>query len=180
MAVYFGGSRHNQTFPHLREAVAHVVASGQAVHVGCQYGADQQVINATFAAGSFPFVFAVGSPLAVDNPPHVAQALHKGAQVVFYAGNSGGEETPIKARYLLRSIAAFQGCEQAVFFNPGAGSLAVARECVKAGISVHAFGEKPAPIPSCSGAWSIAWFEGLQGWGWGTLSGPTIRQYSLF
>ena len=178
MAVYFGGSRNNQAFPHLPQVVASVITSGQAVHVGCQFGADQAVINAARAVGSFPVVFAVASVMALPNHLQVLRA--EGGRVVCMAGNSGGEETPIKARYLLRSIAAFQGCEQAVFFNPGAGSLAVARECVKAGISVHAFGEKPAPIPSCSGAWSIAWFEGLQGWGWGTLSGPTIRQYSLF
>jgi hypothetical protein len=73
----------------------------------------------------------------------------------------------MRARYLLRSKAAFAGCSAAVFFAPGAGSLAVAREAVKAGIPVFAFWVQaypPAPIPSTPGQWVRSSFAGFGCW----------------
>lgn len=171
MSVYFGGSRHNQAFQNLPQVVAAVIASGHAVHVGCQFGADQQVIKS--APYSSLFVFAVAPTLA-QSPAHVQQAAQAGASVTLSAGGNGAS---ISARYLLRSMAGFKGCNQAVFFSPGSGSLAVARECVRSGLQVFAFQvAQPSPIPSCRGQWCLSWFRGFQCWAWGKLS----NQLSLF
>lgn len=163
-SVYFGGSRHPQNInpSQIAAVVAAVVASGQGVHVGCQYGADQAVVLYTPLA--YLSVFAV-APNPEAAPDHLWQASISGA----VAFSAGGTTAPMHARYLLRSIAAFQGCSEAVFFNPGSGSLAVARECVRSGLPVSAFSNtKPAPIPSTSGAWySPFWFEGFQCWRYG-------------
>jgi len=87
-----------------------------------------------------------------------------GAQITLAAG---GQSAPIHARYLLRSIRAFQGCAAAVFFSPGAGSLAVAREATRAGLPVFAFqSTQPAPVPSCAGHWSPSSFAGFSCWQW--------------
>ena len=154
-SVYFGGSRHLGNLPVVSQAVRAVITSGCSVHVGCQWGADHQVVNSAMFAPSFLVVFAVAAQQAL--PEHVAKAARAGAQVV---PSAGGSSAPIEARYLLRSKAAFRGCGQAVFFQPGAGSLAVARECVKSGLPVFAFNPTPAaqpiapgPIPSTPGAW---------------------------
>lgn len=175
MAVYFGGSRNNQVFQNLPQVVAAVIQSGQAVHVGCQFGADQQVIRVAGVqqarqSSSFLFVFAVAPSLG-SSPAHVQWSVTAGAQVVCAAG---GQSAPEPARYLLRSIAAFQGCSQAVFFQPGNGSLAVARECLKKGLQVFAFGSKPAPIPSQAGQWVQSSFMGFSCWQW------SKAQLSLF
>ena len=54
-----------------------------------------------------------------------------------------------------------------IFFVPGSGSLAVARECVKSGLPVFAFQPvAPAPIPSTSGAWIVSSFAGFVCWQW--------------
>lgn len=153
-AVYFGGSRHLEP-THPVHAVAQAVArsvirSGVPIHVGCQRGADQAVIWASLFAPSYLFVFAVAPTLA-EAPAVIERAHHAGAAVTLSAG---GESAPIKARYLRRSIAAFQGCSQALFFQPGPGSLAVAREAIKAGLPVFAFSTvEPEPIPHTAGTW---------------------------
>lgn len=168
MAIYFGGSR-SQSHPQVPAVVAAVVASGQVVHVGCQLGADAQVISVCPASSLV--VFAVA--------PQQSAPLHVLAcpRVVFSAG---GSSAPIPARYLLRSIAAFQGCEAAVFFMPGPGSLAVAREFAKTRQPIFAFSEQaPAPIAGSRGKWCIAWFHGFQCWGWGYLPEPTEKQMSF-
>lgn len=173
MAVYFGGSRKfNQVYTRVASVVSAVVASGQSVHVGCQYGADQAVIKSalSYCFGSV-HVFAVASSIATA-PAHVQFAANHAVKVTFSAG---GSSAPIPARYLLRSIAAFQGCKSAVFFAPGAGSLAVARECVRQGLQVFAFGSLPARVPSVSGQWVTSSFMGFQCWQW---SAPI--QSSLF
>jgi len=161
MSVYFGGSRSSiNVTTALSPIIGAVVASGQKIHVGCQFGADQMVLF--YAPASSLVVFAVAPHLGVA-PVHVQQAARSGARVVLAAG---GRSAPIPARYLLRSIAAFQGCSQAVFFSPGSGSLAVARECVRSGLPVFAFGEQPAQIPSCTGEWVCASYLGLACWCW--------------
>lgn len=179
MSVYFGGSRNPSNInPALvGSVVAAVVASGQGVHVGCQFGADAQVIHSACllprpftSPSSFLVVFAVAPNLAAS--PHSVQwAITRGVPVRFSAG---GQSAPMPARFLLRSIAAFQGCNQAVFFAPGSGSLAVARECVRSGLPVFAFGEKPAPVPSVGGQWVESSFMGFACWQWSAPSQPTL------
>lgn len=163
-SIYFGGSRHFQPGELFLSVMRAVALSGQAVHVGCQFGADQAVSSylGMFAPSSL-VVFAV-APGKAQAPRHVQQVPVKaGARVVFSAG---GTVAPIPARFLLRSIAAFQGCSAAVFFQPGPGSLAVAREAVGQGLPVFAFGSQPSPIPSQAGAWVASSFMGFQCWQW--------------
>lgn len=161
-SIYFGGSRH---FSPCEESIAvlrAVVLSGQSVHVGCQKGADQSVVSYVgFFSPSSLVVFAV-APSCATAPLWVRQAPQK--QVRYSAG---GSSAPMPARYLLRSIAAFQGCSSAVFFAPGPGSLAVARECVGSGLPVFAFAASaPAPVPSCAGQWVASSFQGFACWSW--------------
>ena len=172
MSVYFGGSRHAVQTPIIGQIVRAVLAENQPVHVGCQWGADHQVVNvAVHFAPSFLVVFAVAPMRGL--PVHVAQAGKLGARVVPLAG---GAETHIKARYLLRSKTAFRGCSQAVFFEPGAGSLAVARECINANIPVFAFSEtQPAAIPSTAGAWRTAKYKNVSCWQF-----APAQQFGLF
>jgi len=178
MSIYFGGSRSLPSSPIVGQVVQAVQAAGQSVHVGCQFGADQQVIShiASFLSPSSLIVFAV-APTPATSPHHVQFAAYAGARVVFSAG---GQSAPMPARYLLRSIAAFQGCSQAVFFSPGPGSLAVAREAVKAGIPVFAFGTprsgSPAPVPSSVGFWVESSFQSFPCWQWQV----TVIQPGLF
>lgn len=170
-SIYFGGTR--STLPYLDpliEAVCQAVAgSGKKVHVGCQYGVDHQVILACPASSLMVFAVAVNPAKA---PYFVRQAVTLGASVTFSAG---GNQAPIPARYLLRSIAAFQGCSQAVFFNPGSGSLAVARECVRSGLPVFAFNQSmPAPVPSVAGHWAASQFFGFVCWQWSAHTQPAL------
>ena len=166
-SVYFGGSRnlsHQGKNSVLHQVVSAVIASGHSVHVGCQLGADQEVaLSACFRSFSSLVVFAV-APTPATSPRHVQFVAYAGSRVVYSAG---GSSAPMPARFLLRSIAAFQGCSQAVFFEPGPGSLAVAREAVNAGIPVWAFSATPpAPIPSCAGNWVSSEFFGFSCYGW--------------
>lgn len=171
-SIYLGGSRSaiNITTA-ITPIISTIIASGARIHVGCQYGADQMVVYYTPATSLS--VFAVAESLRLA-PSHVQQAAHNGASVTLAAG---GTSTHIPARYLLRSIAAFRGCEQAAFFSPGLGSLAVMREFAKTNKPIFAFTHtQPAPIPSTAGAWLTVWFAGFQCFGWGYPS----NQYKLF
>ena len=172
MSIYFGGSRNlsGHWLPLVALVVERVVASGQSVHVGCQQGADQSVVSyfGMFAPSSL-WVFAVAPNLATA-PRHLQQ-VYKSSRIVYSAG---GLSAPMPARFLLRSIAAFQGCNQAVFFAPGSGSLAVARECVRSGLPVFAFGSVPASIPSVSGQWVASSFMGFTCWQWSAPTQPVL------
>jgi len=177
-SIYFGGSRHQQNINtgQISQVVGAVVASGQGVHVGCQFGADQAVIKSACllprpfnAPSSFLVVFV--APSLASSPAHVQVAVTRAVPVIFSAG---GQSAPEPARYLLRSIKAFQGCSQAVFFSPGAGSLAVARECVRSGLPVFAFGEQPARVPSVSGQWVPSSFMGFSCWHWSAPTQPSL------
>jgi hypothetical protein len=155
-SVYFGGSRHlsqdHPVYNHIAPVVLAVMRSGCSVHVGCQSGADQTVLLNALRDPSRLSVFAV-APTIATAPPFVERAFHAGASVTLAAGTTTAH---IKAQYLLRSKAAFAGCSQAIFFAPGTGSLAVARECVKASIPVFAFScGEPARIPSTAGGWLL-------------------------
>lgn len=171
-SVYFGGSRSlPQSVCNLSlisAVVSAVVSAGHSVHVGCQLGADQAVTRcAPFSSLS---IFAVASnPMSA--PDHLWQACISGI-VTFSAG---GQSAPMPARYLLRSIAAFQGCAAAVFFSPGAGSLAVAREALKAGLPVFAFQQAaPARVPSSAGHWASSSFHGFACWQWQAPTQPAL------
>jgi len=157
-----------------------VAAFGHSVHVGCQSGADQSVISA--AQSYLPLHVFVVNPKATA-PAHVLGAVSAGQAVGHFC--AGGTSAPIHARYLLRSIAAFQGCSHAVFFSPGAGSLAVAREFIAHflkrgvhpcnGIPLFAFSPTmPAAVPSVSGSWVASSFLGFPCWQW------SPAQLSLF
>lgn len=151
--VYIGGTRsiHYPSVLPVAPLVRAVFRSGCGIHVGCQTGIDQSVVFYGLLCPSSLFVFAVAPTLA-EAPAQVERAFHAGASVTLAAG--GDPSIPLKARYLLRSKAAFAGCGQAVFFQPGPGSLAVARECVKSKIPVFAFATfEPARIPRTAGSW---------------------------
>ena len=156
--VYVGGSRdlepNHPTYAVLRSVVRGILSSGVGLHVGCQSGADQAAIfQALLFPPSFLVVFAVAHTIATT-PATVERAFHHGASVTLSAGNPEQKVISFKARFLLRSKAAFKGCSQAIFFQPGAGSLAVARECIKAHMPVFCFSMgEPAPIPSTAGNW---------------------------
>jgi len=150
-AVYFGGGRlsNHTAIPAVVQAV---VKSGARVHVGCQFGVDKAVVESAIAQGfSYSLsVYSVAPPASALN--HVLKAKGTGASVWFTAGGSGS--VPIKARYIRRSIAGFSGCQAAVFFNPGAGSFAVMRQAVKAGIPVSVYSSvQPSAIPNTPGLW---------------------------
>jgi len=166
--IYFGGSRHTPQVPlSIAQAVAHFTAQGSRIHVGCQHGADQAVISCAIGQHrvSLLSVFSVAQNLTTA-PAHVQTFARLHGSVTFGAG---GSAAPMPARFLLRSIAAFQGCQSAHFFYPGSGSLAVARECVRAGLPVFAYGVKPPAIPSTAGAWqpfTPAFYCEAFGWQW--------------
>jgi hypothetical protein len=172
-SIYFGGSRHpkNINTAQIAAVIAAAVASNQGVHVGCQFGADAQVITA-FLHTNTPC-----SKLSLFTVSHIAPPwFHTpailGASVTLSAG---GTTAPIPARYLLRSIAAFQGCQSAVFFSPGAGSLAVAREATAHNMPVFAFAQSmPARIPSTAGGWVPSSFMGFPCWQWQAPTQPTL------
>jgi len=183
-SVYFGGSRNLKSpSSAVAQAVLSVLQSGQSVHVGDCIGADALVITSAIVAGyaSSLVVFAISSASGSgacslsSSMPTAAAAL--GSLVQWQAG--GSQSVPLAGRLIKRSLAAAQGCEEAVFFNPGAGSLAVAAHLVGK-MPIHAFSESmPAPIPGKCGQWCIAWFHGLQCWGWGTLPEPQEKQLSF-
>jgi len=164
-SIYFGGSRHLKKSNLMWQVVQACIEQGHYIHVGCQYGADKIAISAALMSehgASSLVVFAVAGSWRTA-PEHVRFALNCEAHVIFSAGS---QSAPMPARFLLRSIAAFQGCSSAVFFSPGFGSLAVARECVRSGLPVFAFVEQPAPIPSVGGQWVASSFQSLPCWLW--------------
>jgi hypothetical protein len=160
-SVYFGGSRSLLPSALLTKVVCVVVDSVQRVQVGCQFGADEQVIQAAAPSSRSVFAVALGYSSA---PRHVQKAQLANALVLYATGDSSA---PLHARYLRRSIAALRGCSQAMFFAPGQGSLAVARECLKAELPVFAFSLcAPAPISSSFGQWVPSGFKGFRCWQW--------------
>lgn len=171
--VYFGGTRHlpltTGNVESLESIVMHCVNNGAVIHTGCQFGADQGVVMVTPPLSLV--VFAVESQQAA--PAHVTHAESLGATVRYEAG---GTQAPIKARYLLRSRAAFQGCDTAVFFTPGAGSLAVARDAIKAGLPVYVFSAtQPANPPKTRGEWQASSFARRPAWLWVSEKQNTIE-----
>jgi len=171
MSVYFGGSRHSANWPLIERVCLSVIASGQSVHVGCQHGADNAVRQSLrWVAPSSLVVFAVESKSSASS--HLSALAGEGVQVHFSAG---GQSAPMPARFLLRSLAGLAGCSVAVFFSPGAGSLAVASHAVNQGIPVFAFASSaPLPPRGCAGQWVASQFMGFACWQW------SPAQLSLF
>lgn len=141
--VYFGGSRNlpQAAYPFVFHVVSAVLAAGQAVAVGCAVGADQQVIQAALGSSSFQqvHVFAAFAPSGAGSwggsAVSVVQAFAAaGGSVSWLAG--GSLAVPISARLMARSVAGLSGASAAVFFQPGVGSLKVARAALRAGIPV--------------------------------------------
>ncbi len=179
MPIYFGGSRNLPPLsfaPFFGVIVRRVLRSGQAVHVGCSAGADQLVISC-IRSSSFPQVrvFSAFSPsgagsCSVSAVSAVQAFAQAGGSVSWLAG--GSLAVPLAGRLIQRSIAGLRGCSAAVFFSPGAGSLAVATHAVAASIPVFAFtlgyhaAEPPAQIPACAGQWVVSSFAGFACWQW--------------
>lgn len=191
--IYLGGSRSlspsSALWSQAQNLTQHIIyCTPHAVHVGCATGADQAVILALgggscqahiFAAFgptshsldqlAFPLVRGFFSASAVQS---VIAAHNLGLSVHWWAG--GSFSVPLAARLINRSVAALRGSCAAVFFAPGSGSLTVASHAVKACIPVFAFGDLPAPIPSCAGQWVASSFMGFACWSWSSA------QLSLF
>jgi len=196
MSIHLGGSRSLPPSPLVGQVVRAVLAQGQAIHVGCASGADQQVVSSAIAAGgsSSLFVFAVGECVGAGSPfgfwsgsafPAVLAAAQAGARVFWGAGGPsfGPQALPLKARLSRRSQAALAGCSASVFFlaSPASpGSLSVAAHAVKAGQPVFAFAcgfsGPPAPLRGQAGQWVAASFLGFSCWQWV----PAAVQQSLF
>jgi hypothetical protein len=121
-----------------------------SVHVGCSAGADHAVVLALGGGSCQAQVFAAfaasgagawsGSAVVA-----VQRFARLGGSVSWLAG--GALSVPLAGRLISRSLAALAGCSAAVFFQPGPGSLAVARAALRAGLPVLVWaGYGPAPV----------------------------------
>jgi len=189
--VLFGGSRSLAASwsPSVAAAVGAAVAAGWRVAVGCSAGADAAVLSAcpvSALAGVFAAFGPGGSGAAsCSSVAGVLAAATAGAPVAWWAG--GGPAVPLRARLSRRSLAALRICSAAVFFQPGAGSLAVAGAAVAAGVPVWAVGLAGSAAPGaprgCAGAWrgaSLPWPVSCclrwAVWAWS----PSVAQPALF
>jgi len=159
-AIHLGGSRSLSPTPIVGQVVRAVLASGQAIHVGCARGADHAVIQSALSVPqghSSLFVFAAFGPGGAgawsgSAVCSVFMAACAGASVRWLAG--GSLAVPLVARLMRRSRAALHGCSASAFFlaSPGSpGSLAVAGHAVKSGQPVFAFCPSvPMPPRGCA------------------------------
>ena len=180
-SIHIGGSRSLSPTPIVGQVVRAILASGQAVHVGCALGADQAVIQAASrvpARHSFLVVFAAFGPGGAgawsgSAVQAVSQAKQAGFLVHFLAG--GPLAVPLVGRLMRRSQAALAGCSASVFFlaSPGCPvSLAVAGKAVAAGQPVFAFCSVCPQAPrGCAGRWVSALFLGFPCWQWSPAQG---------
>jgi hypothetical protein len=153
--IYFGGSRSLQSHPAIQPVISATLKAGHLVHVGCQNGADRLAVLAAQSIDPGRLcVFCVAN----QEPAWVL-----GAWLKLAAG--GPASIPLGARYLRRSMAAFQNCAMAVFFEPGAGSFAVMREFVKQypAAPVFVFSETQ-PAPRLGGTFETSKFGKLACW----------------
>ena len=171
MAVYLGGSRSLAPSIQLRQVVIALLSAGQQVHVGCSAGADQQVIQvvlsrpSSFSQLSVHAAFGSGGQGSWSGSAvHAVQSFARaGGSVSWWAG--GGQQCPLVARLIQRSIAGLVGASAAVFFQPGPGSLAVASVAVSRGIPVFAFAASAPALPrGVAGAWVRSSFQGFTCW----------------
>ena len=142
-SVLIGGSRSALPGAVPGSFLHDLIVHSHRLHVGCATGADRQVISFvhSFRPSILPAlrVFAAFSQSgagsfsgsAVSSVQSFAAA---GGWVSWLAG--GSLSVPLVARLMSRSLAALQGCAAAVFFQPGVGSLKVARAALKQGIPV--------------------------------------------
>lgn len=165
--ILVGGSRalvSGSAFSAARVFSGMLQRAGHAVHVGCATGADQAVIGYQLSFGvASPLlrVFAAGSSSGAgfwrsSAFSFVSRYAALGGSVSWLAG--GSLSVPLVARLMARSLAALAGCAAAVFFQPGPGSLKVARAALRQGIPVLVckVGIPSAPVlpvPSVSVQW---------------------------
>lgn len=169
-SVYFGGSRNLKSSFQVGQVVAATIQAGQSIHVGCCQGADQAVITSALMLNpSFLVVFAIFSEAglgacSLSAVGTVQVASMRGASMQWLAG--GELQVPLNARLINRSIAAASGCEAAVLFQPGTGSLAVAA-VIASSIPVYVFASSiPAPLPGHAGQWVNSSFQGQSCFQW--------------
>ena len=141
--VYVGGSRHATAASAVCSAISHFAVKleeqKKRVHVGCQFGVDKLMLE-SLTPNMGHQVFSVFGLYHYEYTHHIPTAYRLGHNLT---ENAGGTTPPIKARFLLRSLAALQGVGVAVFFSPGAGSLSVARHALKQEIPVLIWAQKP-------------------------------------
>ena len=158
--VLIGGSRSLVSGPAALACsifARRLARSGHAIHVGCAVGADALVVSSlasSIATRQGRFISISARHPALLSSLHLfacfaqggqgswggsnvwgfQSAVNLGASVSWLAG--GSLSVPLVARLMSRSLAALQGCAAAVFFQPGVGSLKVARAALKQGIPV--------------------------------------------
>jgi hypothetical protein len=174
----FGGSRVCQSQALVSRVVGAWLASGGSVSTGCATGADALVVSSCLAWSSLAGSGGAGqlSVFAAFGPggrgswfrssvAGVQAAAAAGAQVSWCAGGELG--LPLSVRLFRRSWAALCGCNSAVFFEPGPGSLSVATAAVGRGLPVFVFSTSaPACLRGCGGCWVPGVFAGLGCWRW--------------
>lgn len=139
MKIYIGGSRKLKQSAALKQVVKSILAGGNQITVGCATGADQQVIEACQSSISQCHVHAAFSENG--NGSHSGSAVatvqafcRAGGRVSWLAG--GSLAVPLVARLMSRSLAGLRSANRAIFFEPGAGSLKVARAALKMSLPV--------------------------------------------
>ena len=140
MKIYIGGSRKLKPSAALKQVVKSILAGGNQITVGCATGADQQVIEACQSSISQCHVHAAFSENG--NGSHSGSAVatvqafcRAGGRVSWLAG--GSLAVPLVARLMSRSLAGLRSANRAIFFEPGAGSLKVARAALKMSLPGH-------------------------------------------
>lgn len=148
------------------------------IHAGCATGADQAAVLAMGAGGAGLWVFSAFSHSGAgawsgSAVSTIQRFSDLGGSVKWLAG--GSLAVPLVARLMARSLAALQGCAAAVFFQPGQGSLKVARAALRQSIPVLVcqVGMSSAPVLAVAPV-VVSWF-GLSFW---LYSAPV--QSSLF
>jgi hypothetical protein len=187
-SLFAGGSRSLPASA--APLVSSVLAAASAqfcccIHTGCCVGADALVLAAAAASSlaRSTRVFAAFGPggagaCSLSSVAGVAAARAAGARVFWWAGGSAA--VPLRVRLICRSKAAVSSASVALFFCPGAGSLAVAAAALAAGVPVWSIAPAaPAPIPGRSGSWVAGSFLGFSAWCWVAPAAPSA-QPSLF
>lgn len=121
--------------------VESLLAADLNLSVGCASGADQIALSAGVHSSLFSQVrvFAAfdqsgAGAFSGSAVSAVQAAARAGVAVSWLAG--GSLSVPLVARLMSRSVAALRGCQVAVFFCPGVGSLKVARAALRSGVPV--------------------------------------------
>lgn len=179
--VLFGGSRLlPQAFVSVVAVAVRLAARNDyGISTGCARGADQFALEAAVSHGADVRLACIGTPdgdgfwTGSADIRILNAAKSRGADVTWQAGGNGS--IPFRARLLRRSIKALEGCCSAIFFvsSPhSGGSMAVAREAIKAGqrVTMVCCGFEGPPVElDATGAWvshPTNWGENINGWRW--------------